>query len=158
MSALPHEDVAGTVYLYPGQIVVPAEPSIVHTILGSCVAVCLFDAKLRIGGINHFLLPDGPSHRETELRYAGPATERLIEAMLANGCSQSRLDAKVFGGASVLQTFTGARQTLGIRNAEVAKGVLARHGISVSGEAVGGMRGRKIVFSTATGIAHVKEI
>ncbi|HXQ76848.1 MAG TPA: chemotaxis protein CheD, partial [Gemmatimonadaceae bacterium] len=67
-----------TVYLYPGQVFTASQPLLVSTILGSCIAVCLWDEKTRIAGINHYLLPSGPVRTQADLRYGNLAIERLI--------------------------------------------------------------------------------
>ncbi|HEU4887495.1 MAG TPA: chemotaxis protein CheD, partial [Thermoanaerobaculia bacterium] len=81
-----HEAVA-TVYLHPGQIYVTGETVLVSTILGSCVAVCLWDPVASIGGMNHFLLPHGPSSNANDLRYGNTAMQRLLTAIVAKGAA-----------------------------------------------------------------------
>jgi len=152
-----HEAVA-TVYLHPGQLYVTAETVLVSTILGSCVAVCLWDPVAAIGGMNHFLLPSGPSGNANDLRYGNRAMERLIAAMVAKGAAPERLVAKVFGGACVIAGFSGARQAIGAKNVAVAREALAHNGIAVRAEQTGGRRGRKLLFHTGHGAAYVKEI
>ena len=89
----------GRVYLHPGQFTVAVAPCTITTILGSCVAVCLFDPVARIGGLNHFLLPRAPG-KNNSLRFGNVAVPRLIEAMVECGAVKRRLQAKVIGGAS----------------------------------------------------------
>ncbi|PYQ18463.1 MAG: hypothetical protein DMF79_14935 [Acidobacteria bacterium] len=112
------------VYLAPGRLYASAEAVQVTTILGSCVSVCLWDAQQRVGGINHFLLPEGvpPSPR-----FGASATSLLIEEVLALGARRSRLRAKVFGGACVLEAFRKSHP-LGMRNVEVARCRRGPHG------------------------------
>lgn len=152
-----HEAVA-TVYLHPGQIYVTAETVLVSTILGSCVAVCLWDPVAAIGGMNHFLLPSGPSSNTNDLRYGKAAMDRLISAMTVKGAVTGRLVAKVFGGACVIAGFSGARQAIGSQNVAVAHEALASNGIVIRAEQTGGRRGRKLLFHTGHGAAYVKEI
>jgi chemotaxis protein CheD len=140
-----------TVYLPPGQMHVGREVAIT-TILGSCVAVCLWDGN--IGGMNHFLLPRGPGGPRTELRYAVTAVPRLLHKMLEAGANLSRLQAKVFGGARVLSAPT--QNHLGMQNADAALEILAASRIPVSAQDVGGVRGRKLVFDTDDGSVLVK--
>lgn len=160
MTAIAHEtnDAVVTVYLHPGQIFATAETVLVTTVLGSCVAVCLWDPVAAIGGMNHFLLPAGPARGANDLRYGNTAMERLIAAMTAKGASPERLVAKVFGGACVIPVFSGARQAIGAQNVTAAREALAKHGISVRAEQTGGRRGRKLLFHTGHGAAYVKEI
>src|SRR5262245_25355327 len=91
------------VTIHVGEIHVSAAPVIVRTLLGSCVAVCPWDGARRIGGMNHFLLPDGDPHQGAAGRFGGHAMERLIAAMLERGADRRRLVAKIFGGANVLE-------------------------------------------------------
>ena len=147
-----------TVYLYPGQVYTASQPLIVSTILGSCVAVCLWDAQSSIAGINHYLLPTDPVRGHSDLRYGNTAIERLIDEMLTAGAAMQRIVAKVVGGASILGIASEGRQSIGDQNVEVARQILQKHAIAVSAEQTGGKRGRKLVFHTGTGQAYSKEI
>jgi chemotaxis protein CheD len=146
------------VYLFPGQIFASAEPALVSTILGSCVAVCLWDAEVPVGGINHFLLAMNPMTGGSDARYGNTAMQRLLEAVVERGASIRRLLAKIVGGASVIEGFSGPRQSIGEQNVLVAREFLRRHDITISGEQTGGRLGRKLLFHTGTGSAFVKEI
>jgi chemotaxis protein CheD len=147
-----------SIQLFPGQIVVSREPVLVTTILGSCVAVCLFDAE-GIGGVNHFMLPHGAGSGQTSARFGAIACARLVEQVVALGSERRSLVAKIFGGACVLESLRGSGgMHLGLRNVEVADAVLAEHGIPVVAREIGGARGRKLVFVTDTGTAWVQEI
>lgn len=159
MSALPvGEVIAASVYLHPGQLFVSSEPVVVTTILGSCVAVCLWDPQAGVAGINHFLLASTPVRGAADARYGNVAMAQLMEAMLARGAATSRIVAKVFGGACVLDKFTGARQSIGELNIATAREYLERCGIALRAEHTGGRRGRKLVFHTDGGSAYVKEL
>jgi chemotaxis protein CheD len=147
------EEAPASAYLHPGQIFVASFPVMVSTILGSCVAVCLWEPSARIGGMNHFLLPAGKGPR-----YGNAAMEQLLDEMVHRGASVARLVAKVFGGGGVIRSFTGAQNAIGARNAEVALAFLEAHAIPVSAQHTGGQRGRKLLFHTGTGQAYVKEI
>ena len=147
-----------TVYLYPGQVYTASQPLMVSTILGSCVAVCLWDAQSSIAGINHYLLPSDPVRGHSDLRYGNIATERLIDEMLTAGAVMQRIVAKVVGGASILGIGNESGRSIGDQNVEVARQILQKHAISVSAEQTGGKRGRKLVFHTGTGQAYSKEI
>ena len=151
-------DTMKRVYLYPGQIVTSGQPLMVSTILGSCVSICLWDSAARVGGINHYLLPNNPLNGQSDLRYGNTAIERLIERLLALGVKKQRIVAKVIGGASILTSLGGARMSIGDQNVEVARKFLAKHGITVSGEQTGGTRGRKLLFHTGNGCVFSKEI
>ena len=147
------EEVPETIYLHPGQLYTASHATLVSTILGSCVAVCLWDPASRIGGMNHFLLPAGKGPR-----YGNEAMTQLLEQLTGRGAFVARMVAKVFGGACVIPGFTGSRQAIGTQNVEAALRFLAAHSIPVRGEQTGGQRGRKLLFHTGTGQAYVKEI
>lgn len=142
-----------SVYVHPGQLYVASQSALVSTILGSCVAVCLWDPVARVGGMNHFLLPSGKGPR-----YGSDALPRLVDEMIARGAFVARTIAKVFGGACVIDHFTGPRKAIGAQNTELAVQFLAAHSIPVRVDQTGGRRGRKLLFHTGTGQAYVKEI
>jgi chemotaxis protein CheD len=152
------DDPVATVYLHPGQIFTTVETVLVTTVLGSCVAVCLFDPVASVGGMNHFLLPSTPVRGANDLRYGNTAMERLIAAMQVKGAVLERIVAKVFGGACVIPGFSGAREAIGTKNALAAREALTRHNIAIRAEQTGGRRGRKLLFHTGHGAAYVKEI
>jgi len=146
-------------YLPPGQLMACWEPARISTILGSCVAVCLWDPTLGVGGMNHFLLPRGTAATKvTAPRFGTLAVPRLIEEVLAFGGHPHHLRAKVFGGACVLEAFRGRANHLGTQNVEAALESLRKEGIPVVAEDVGGDRGRKLIFSTCDGNAWVRRL
>ncbi len=144
-------------YLQPGQALAFAEPTTVTTILGSCVSVCLWDAKRGVGAMNHYLLPNGYEDHERTLRCGPAAIARLIEEIRALGCASGDLRAKLFGGACVLSA-PARPDHIGALNVKIARDVLGKAGIPIAAEDVGGDRGRKIVFHTESGIALVKKL
>ena len=142
------------VYLNAGQLAVAAEPTAIVTILGSCVAVCLWDPSSRVAGVNHFLLPHHVE-RERSPRFGNVAVPQLVDAVVRAGASRTGLVAKVFGGASVLGSIRRARR-LGEENAALALHLLEEARIPVLDKDVGGERGRKLVFVSDEGTAWVK--
>lgn len=142
-------------YLQPGQVFASADPALITTVLGSCVCVCLWDPRHGAGGANHYLLPErvGAEH---SLRFGHAAMEELVEQMEGVGAPRRLLQAKVFGGASVIRSFERGNGHLGERNLEVARRFLERERIPVVAEDVGGRRGRKLLFDTCTGMVSVK--
>lgn len=147
-----------SVYLHAGRIAVSGEPCRVTTILGSCVAVGVWDPVARVGGLNHFLLPHGADNLSPSPRYGRVAIDQLLEAVVNAGASRTRLQAKLFGGACVLQAFQHMAGHLGQRNVEVAREVLRDHAIPVCAEDVEGERGRKLIFETHDGTAWVRSL
>jgi chemotaxis protein CheD len=148
---------ARMVYLHAGNMHVSRDSAQVITILGSCVAVCLWDRLMRVGGINHFMLPVDIGVQTSSLRYANFAMSELLRQMLELGAETRRMEAKVFGGACVLGGVR-AGQDLGSKNVEAARERLAAERIKVMGEDVGGNRGRRLVFRTWDGSALVKTV
>lgn len=126
------------------------------TVLGSCVAACLRDPVLKLGGMNHFMLPDGDGGSGAPARYGSHAMELLINEMLKRGARRERLEAKVFGGGNVLKSFT--TNQVGTRNAEFVLDYLATERIPILARDLGGIHPRKVCFFAATGRALVKQL
>ncbi|HEX9078608.1 MAG TPA: chemotaxis protein CheD [Desulfuromonadaceae bacterium] len=141
-------------FLYPGTLFAAPEGHLVSTVLGSCVAVCLWDAVARMGGLNHYMLPLWNGEGLATPKYGNIAMEKLFSRMLAMGCRQENLVAKVFGGANVMGTGNEVFM-IGDRNVMLAYQMLEDYGIPVAASDVGGRVGRKIVMHTATGIVLV---
>ena len=147
-----------SVYLHPGQLFASANACSIITVLGSCVAVCLYDVERGVGGANHFLLPHPGTHTGEPLRFGATAIRALLERVVALGGRRQHLSAKIFGGAHVLQVMKHERFQLGSANVDLARSVLSAERIPVQAEHVGGVRGRKLRFDTSDGSAWVKEI
>ncbi len=147
-----------TAYLHPGQLFVSAESYAVTTILGSCVAVCLWDPATKIGGINHFLLPSFSGEGVASPRFGNVAIKELLDELARLGSQKHNLLAKIFGGACVLEAFRNRQNHLGMKNIEIARELLESESIPLVGHDVGGQRGRKLIFHTADGAAWVKPL
>lgn len=142
------------VYLHAGDLVIAREPTAIVTILGSCVSVCLWDPAAGVGGVNHYLLPFHVE-REKSPRFGSVAIPRLVEEVVLAGADPRRLQAKVFGGASVIGAFSRARR-LGDDNAVLAVESLTTLGIPILERDVGGTKGRKLVFHSDDGAAWIR--
>lgn len=130
------------------------------TLLGSCVAVCLFDAQARVGGLNHFMLPNlqRSANSEVDALLAGDyAMETLLNALLARGAKKPRIQAKAFGGGTIIET-AGQSLAIGQRNARFARDWLQREGIPVVASDFLGLWSRKLLFLPANGDAWCKRI
>jgi chemotaxis protein CheD len=136
-----------------GEWVVSHDPHLVlTTILGSCVAACIRDPAARIGGMNHFLLPEtseGGRTSEAE-RYGVHLMELLVNGLLKQGARRDRLEAKLFGGCS----FMTGRYAIGARNIAFAEKFLKAEGIRHAGGSTGGTKGRRIEFWPVEGRAR----
>jgi chemotaxis protein CheD len=146
------EEELGKHYLYPSALFAEKVPYMVDTVLGSCVAVCLFDQQLRIGGINHYMLPFWNGNGLASPKYGNIATEKLVEKMLRNGATIQNMVAKIFGGANQMNTSL----RIGDQNIEIARKTLANYGIKIIAENVGGDVGRKLRYNTGTGQVMMK--
>jgi chemotaxis protein CheD len=138
-------------HLNPCMLVASQGELEVTTILGSCVSVCLWDARLSFGGINHFMLPLWNGDGLPTPKYGNVAIDKLIGKMLVFGCRKENLVAKWFGGASVIGDAMGIMQ-IGARNIAVAEELLATHGIPTVAKDIGGLQGMKIIFNTKSGV------
>jgi len=140
------------VHLIQGDHCVSADPTVaVTTVLGSCVAACLFDPVARVGGMNHFLLAaDRRADPGAAHRYGAYAMEVLINDLMKAGAARSRLQAKLFGGAKMI----AALNDIGASNAGFARTFLADEGIAVVSDSLGGVKARRVEFWPATGRAR----
>lgn len=153
----PAHDPSGTTYLAPGQVVATAEPRTLRTVLGSCVAVCLYDPVQRIGGMNHFLLPGTGTSAEASSRYGEHAMAMLWNELLALGALPSGLRSCVFGGARVLAGISDLMH-LGQRNVECALSWLADNRVPIDDRDVLGTRARRVEFRVSDGVATVRTL
>lgn len=145
-------------YLLPGQLYASAEPCQITTILGSCVAICLWDKRRGAGGMNHFLLPTSRQGPPGSLRYADEATRVLLELLAALRCRPPNLRAKIFGGAALFQNRDRYAMSLGAKNVAAALSLMKAAGIPVIAQETGGPQGRKLIFNTDDGIAWARRI
>ena len=146
--------------ILPGEYYVTARDMLLVTVLGSCVAACIRDPKTGIGGMNHFMLPEGGGDLRDVLsssaRYGGYAMEVLLNQLVKLGASRARLEAKVFGGASVLRGFTTVR--VGEMNSEFVLDYLRTERIRVVAEDLKGLYPRKVYFFPGSGRVMVRKL
>ncbi|QCI98767.1 chemoreceptor glutamine deamidase CheD [Agrobacterium larrymoorei] len=140
------------VHIIQGEFKIANDPDVVlSTILGSCVAACLRDPVAGVGGMNHFLLPGtGGMGGGDATRYGVHLMELLINGLLKQGARRDRLEAKVFGGAKTIASFSN----VGEQNALFANQFLRDEGIRVVGGSTGGDLGRKVEFWPVSGRAR----
>lgn len=149
------------VKVLPGEYFVSNEEVLIMTTLGSCIAVCLWDRNARIGGLNHFMLPDANPDGDrggdsSGGRFGTFAMELLINAMLKRGAMRGSLEAKVFGGGHVIQGMTTL--LVGERNTQFAFDYLATERIPVVSKDVLDTCARKVCFLPLTGKAMIKRL
>jgi chemotaxis protein CheD len=145
--------------IHPGAWAIEPERPL-STLLGSCIAVCLFDPQARVGGLNHFMLPNirrGNNDDVDSLLSGSYAMEALLNALLQRGAKKIRLQAKAFGGGTIIDT-SGPLMSIGARNADFTKEWLAREGIPLLASDFLGPWSRKVLFVPTTGDAFCRRM
>jgi chemotaxis protein CheD len=139
-----------------GGLYASRKPLLLDTVLGSCIAACLYDPVFGVGGMNHFMLPEGADpDNPTSTRYGVNAMELLISNLMKLGADRRRFQAKIFGGGHVLnirESLDGVPQ----RNIDFVKRFLGTEQIPVVREDIGGYQPRRILFHTHTGKVFLK--
>jgi chemotaxis protein CheD len=143
------------VKVLPGEFFVHDEDVAIMTTLGSCIAACLWDRERKIGGMNHFMLPDGAGAADGG-RYGSYAMELLINELIKRGASRLTLEAKVFGGGAVIAGMTTIN--VGERNTQFVLDYLKTERIAVVSKDVLDIYPRKVCFLPASGKAMVKRL
>ncbi len=146
--------------LLPGEFFYTIKDMMIVTVLGSCVSACIRDVKSGVGGMNHFMLPDGASEADGPVslsaRYGTYAMEVLINHLLKAGARRENLEAKVFGGGNVLRGFSALH--VGRRNAEFVRQYLLAEGIRLAAEDLNGDYPRKVYYFPRSGRVLVKKL
>ena len=148
--------------LHPGDYYVATAGELIGTVLGSCVSACVRDSRLRIGGMNHFMLPvdrsEGTSAwgntASASTRFGNVAMERLINEILKLGGRRADLEVKLVGGGRVLDSLSD----VGARNIRFVKDYVQAEGFRVVGADLGSLYPRKVLYNPATGSAQVKRL
>ena len=145
------------VNLHPGELFVAQEPTLIATLLGSCVSVCLFCSRQKTGAMCHGVMPMRPDLSvEDSFRFVETSVRYMVD-VLTNGnrsCPSAGLVAKIFGGADVLDVHFGPAadtKSIGSMNIKAARDALERHNVPVVVEKVGGVHGCKLFFYSHTG-------
>jgi chemotaxis protein CheD len=145
--------------ILPGEYFYTGKNMLIVTVLGSCVSACIRDRVTGLGGMNHFMLPDGGdtgSPVSASMRYGSFAMEVLINDLLKAGARREHLEAKVFGGGAVLRGFTA--MNVGERNAAFVMQFLKTERIPVLAEDLNDIHPRKVYFFPKTGKVLVKKL
>jgi chemotaxis protein methyltransferase CheR len=157
LDSAPKSDEGDAVILPVGGVFASRKPALVSTVLGSCVAACLFDPEAEVGGMNHFMLPDGAADPSLLGRYGKQAMELLIERVVRLGGRRERLRAKIFGAASLFPT-SGAMPSVAEANARFVESFLKQQGIPIDARRLGGSQPLQVKFFTRTGRALVRAL
>lgn len=146
------------VQVLQGQALASVDPNTeLSTVLGSCVATCLYDPFARVGGMNHFLLPEPPASHDrakVDVHYGTYLMEILINEMLARGAIKSRMRAHLYGGANLRVGMA----PIGSSNAEFARSFLDNEGIPLARSDLGGTLPRRVDFRPATGQVRCRTV
>ncbi|SDB01773.1 chemotaxis protein CheD [Desulfonatronum thiosulfatophilum] len=153
-------------HLQIGECFLSKKPTLVCTVLGSCVAVSFFEPVIRLGGIFHALLPDSPDNdggtpTTQPCRFVDQSIQRILSAVERNGGRRRDIQIKVFGGAELFGFSGGtgsAANSVGRRNVRTAIVELEKTGLRIMASDVGGTLGRKLYFLSDTGEVWVKRI
>ncbi len=143
-----------TVQVLPGEHYITTEDEIIATVLGSCVSVCIRDTQLRVGGINHFMLPGVSASPESGARYGQVALERLINDLIKQGARRERFEIKLFGGGRVI----GGKLDIGQTNIDFVLRYLEVEELPVLSQSLGGAVARRIRYYPWSGRTRVKEM
>jgi chemotaxis protein CheD len=145
------------VKVLPGEYYVDTQDLLIMTTLGSCIAACLWDRQARVGGMNHFMLPDGSQGGANDSgRYGSYAMELLINEMLKRGATRTTMEAKVFGGGAVISGMSSIN--VGERNTKFVTEFLHTERIPIVSSDVLDIYPRKVCFLPASGKAMVKRL
>lgn len=148
--------------LLPGDFYVTCEDEVIDTVLGSCVSACIRNPRLRIGGMNHFMLPRPSGHDSDtwgsvagrSTRYGTASMEQLINRVLSAGGTRADLEVKIFGGGRVLSSLTD----VGEHNVEFVRDFLKHEGLAVTSEDVGDTCPRHVQYFPLTGRVRVRHL
>ena len=132
-------------FLEAGYLFLSTKSTVVSTVLGSSVSVCIYDRKRKVGGINHFQFPFTGEKNQATARYGNVATIALVRMMVNDGSRIKHLEAQILGGAHNPDV---SSKNIGLKNILAARNVLNREKIRIVSEDVGGEKGRKVVFNT----------
>lgn len=137
-----------------GELYATDEPTVIYTLLGSCVAVCIYDTEKMVGGMNHIFLP-GDNKFDSSTRYGENAMKYLIKNICTLGANRDNLVAKAFGGAHVIPTIS-KEFGVGPKIVDFVIDYLKKENIKIIAHDFGGNKTRKVFFHTDTGLAYVR--
>jgi len=149
--------------ILPGEYFVTRSDEAITTVLGSCISACMRDPTTRIGGMNHFMLPEDSSPGKSSwiegpgglaTRYGSYAMESLINELMKLGARRDRLEVKLFGGGRILSSMTD----VGKKNITFAKDFLKLEGFKIAAEDVGDVYPRRVLYFPATGVVMLKRL
>lgn len=155
MNNPPHKQSRTTATVMQGKYLVSDDPKQeLATVLGSCVSACLFDPTIKVGGMNHFLLPEPSANSPRSVVHGAQAMELLLNDLLKRGAKKSRIKGKLFGGSKILKS----GPDIGLENATFALKFLAAEGIPCVAKRLGGYSAMRVRFIPVTGEVLVRVV
>lgn len=154
-------------YLKPGEFCLVLQPTIIKTVLGSCVTVTMYSARTKIGAACHALLPTcreeqeykcPPGTCENTFRFVECVIPEMLRRLQGQGLAARELEVKLFGGADMMMGALADHQRVGSLNVQKAEMMLTRMGMTIKKSDVGGSVGRKLIFDTRTGDVWIKRL
>lgn len=148
--------------ILPGELYVSKHSEYISTVLGSCISACIWDGVNKVGGMNHFLLPQAHSQRSNSIdlsnytaRYGNWAMEYLVNEVIKQGATRNNMQAKIFGGAKIIDAM---KSNIGSDNVEFVIQFLTLENIPIAARDTGGPWPRKVIFHPHTGKVKVKKL
>ncbi|MBN1145346.1 MAG: chemotaxis protein CheD [Bacteroidales bacterium] len=138
-------------YLLPGELIVSVEPLKISTVLGSCVAVCMYDRDRNVAGMNHYMLPFNKSNDPNQFKFGDTSLSYMLSQMMKLGAQKNKIISRVYGGGSMF-TNTGPSFNIGKQNIDIALKFLKENEIIINAIETGGKTGRKVIFDTSAGV------
>lgn len=154
-------------YLKPGDFHLALIPTLIKTVLGSCITVTMYSPQTGIGAACHALLPTCREERDepcppgtckNTFRFVECVIPEMVRQLQEQGLVISELEVKLFGGSDMMMASLANHQRVGKSNVKMAKTVLARMGMTIKSSDTGGTVGRKLIFNTGTGDVWIKQL
>jgi chemotaxis protein CheD len=154
------------IYLKPGEIFISDKPSVVKTILGSCISVTMFNSRLRIGSICHGMLPECNEMNGSNcaclkgIRYVDCSIRKMLEELHSMGILNDEIEVKLFGGADMFKTILCKPNTINVgeQNIKAAFKIMGDSNLRLVASDIGGSSGREIIFIPNTGEVFLKKL
>jgi len=158
--------IAADVYLKPGDIFISDKPSVVKTVLGSCISVTMFSSRLRIGSICHGMLPECNEMKGSNcicierIRYVDCSIRKMLEELHSMGILNDEIEVKMFGGADMFNAIRSKHNIINVgeQNIKAAFKIMGDSNLRLAASDIGGSRGREIIFIPNTGEVFLKKL
>ena len=141
-----------------GEMVMSSSPD-AHLVaygLGSCIALAVWDPRIKVGGLAHFMLPNGPANNSSPVKFIDTGLDTFLQAMEAKGAVLTRSSFKAAGAAAMLTV--GGGLAIGKRNAEMMESAHAERGLTITATSLGGNAGRTVQLEVSDGRFLIKSL